>query len=630
VPGIVNVAKMFTRTQATSGLPGRSIPLLALTLPGVFSIILISTSHLHILGSKREYIQHHKTTVSVLVQLLSATMGILQVTTLTSVISASFRLQLSKQPMQLDVISLLNAIIVPRIPWGLSLQMIFLATIMVVLAQGPGALWAGALTPVSTSTVALLGRVAVPIYTHDTEPFWNSEFKFRPEEKNHVWNYVQNCTSRRDNMLSATSVSNCPAPNYQAQLLGSARDASAEGGITVRNHSKVDSPAWTYRGRSYGVGAAQGLSPLQRLAAGHELLNYTYNETGYQTTVECRRNHSSALNFTDSNTVDSVMVWWVKGLLPNSISPEVYPVVAWKRDSLEESAVLAWVGVSHDDTHMIGIVASERYGNFNNIQCAITFKPALFAVSVNTTGQTIHVSPVDGPQAASDIDRTGRLRSNAIWSLNLLSRMSTSLYVSVLGEALSNNLLTVSSLSGGGAAEDDALRSTGESFTAMLDDILGIYGGSQLVLPEGSAGQDLTDIRGEFAAMRVGQPRYQCAVLVINVALLLLILAEGLRTRWWQELPSFDTLDFESIVNAAFATGPWVLQRVGSEERRSVVIETIKDELDGDSCETSADNSPHEIVPGFEDEVVVTSLTETSLLEHANQQGGNSRGTDYA
>lgn len=115
----------------------RFVPLAALTLPFLASVALISTSGLRVLGSMREDITHQQTTISVIVQVLSAIMGILQVTALTGIISAGFRMRLAAQPMQLRTISLLNALIVPRIPKSLSLTSLLPAVLMVVLAQAP-------------------------------------------------------------------------------------------------------------------------------------------------------------------------------------------------------------------------------------------------------------------------------------------------------------------------------------------------------------------------------------------------------------------------------------------------------------------------------------------------------------
>lgn len=561
----------------------RFVPLAALTLPFLASVALISTSGLRVLGSMREDITHQQTTISVIVQVLSAIMGILQVTALTGIISAGFRMRLAAQPMQLRTISLLNALIVPRIPKSLSLTSLLPAVLMVVLAQAPGALWAGALTPVHTSAVAKLGSVSVPLYDDATANVWDSEFHL--DGNGNVWNFVQNCTRVRGhgNVSSTTSISNCPVPNYQAQLLESAREASTGGSTGSRNHSKPDSPTWTYFGRSYGIGAAQGLAPAQAVPTDYSLLSFTYNETGYQTSVTCELNTSTSLSFAFSRNVDNVDIWEVEGTLPNSIADEFYPVMAWHREVLHDAAVLAWVGVSNNDAHMIEVLASKIYGSFNNVQCRVYFEPSLFTVKVNNTEQTIKVSAIDVHKAkVDDIDQTGtgHLRSNAIRSLNLLSRMSTSLYVSVLGEALDHNLQTIKSspLTVDDDLTTQTLRATADSFTAMIDDVLSIYGGSQLVLAGNGTGQRTASIRGEFAAYRVGQPHYQWAIFGVNAALLLLILAEGVRTMWWRGLPCFDTLDFESIVNSVLNQGvygasTWLLKR---EYGGGVMIKTAK------------------------------------------------------
>lgn len=557
----------------TTSLLERFLPLAALIIPFLASVALISTSGLRMLGSTREGIHRHQTTISVTVQVLSAVMGTLQVTSLTGVISAGFRLRLATQPIQLRTIGLLNAIIVPRIPKNLSLPSLVPTLLMVVLAQAPGAIWAGALTPVPKSAVAMLGSVAVPLYSNVTVDLWDSEFHL--DNNRSVWNFVQNCTRVRGggggDLSSTISISNCPVPNYQAQLLESAREASAGGSTTSRNHSKPDNPAWMYRGRSYGIGAAQGLTTVKGVPVDYSLLSFTYNETGYHTSVTCELNTSASLNFTFSRNVDNVDIWEVEGNLPNSIAGEFYPVMAWHRDSLDDAAVLAWVGVSNNESHIIEVVASKIYGNFSKVQCRVAFEPTLFTVIVNNTEQIITVSAVDVHEAeVDDIDQTGtgHLRSNAIRSINLLSRMSTSLYVSVLGEALDYNLQTVKSspLTANDDLTTQTLRATADSFTAMLDDVLGIYGGSQLVLAGNMTDQRPASIRGEFAAYRVGQPQYQWAIIGVNTALLLLILAEGIRTRWWRGLPCFDTLDFESIVASAWTTGvvsagAWLLKR---------------------------------------------------------------------
>ncbi|KAF9629211.1 hypothetical protein BFW01_g10414 [Lasiodiplodia theobromae] len=404
------------------------------------------------------------------------------------------RVRLASSSMNLETMGLLTALSVPRAAWNLPISSLALKILMVALAQGPGALWAGAITPITVQEARTIGSILVPQFKSETRNIWDSEFHLN--EKGDVWNYIENCTERRD---EATYISNCPVPNHQAALLDSARSASTVG---TRNHSKPDSLGWTYQGRSYGVGSSQGLSVAQGLPPHYKLLGSTYNETGYLSKAACQRNSSANLTFEYDVQSHSVTIWYVTGYLPNSNVDEFYPIMAWSRGNRDAAAVCAWAAVSNNNTgsHMIGIVASALYGNFSNLQCDVVFAPQNFSVNVNHTSQVIAVSP-DKSTVAVDIEPTGHLQSNAIRSINLLSRMTPSLYVSVLGEGLAYNLYSLmqqhNSTPSSSIDEEFIFTATEDSFMAMLDSVLGIYGGAQLVLANSSAH---TPIAGTFEA----------------------------------------------------------------------------------------------------------------------------------
>lgn len=527
----------------------RSVPLLNLLIPFLVSSVLLVASNSRAVGSVRLYINDNRTGVSIIVQILSTIMSLLQMTTFTGILSASYRLHLSNHSMSLDTIGLFNALVVPRISWSLPLIGVVATMFTVILSNGPGALWAGALTPITELTHDRIGSIQVPQFTKYSANIWDSEFVMISDN---VWNFVDNCTDKR--VGDSSYISNCPVPSYQAQLLSSVRDASIGGERGPRNHSKLDTPSWLYQGRSYGVGSTPGLLPPQDIPPSYNLLQYSYIETGYAADVECVRNSSPALHFERREHIDNVDIWAIEGTLPNSIQYEFFPVMAWNRDSLDEADVAAWVGVSNNDVHMFSVVASEQYGNFSNIQCTAHFEPTEFFVGVNISASTIQITPMKGTQDTTDLDQTGtgHLKSNVIRSINLLSRMSTSLYISVLGEALQYNLETLIKSSGDAdSLEESIVQATSDSFVAMIDDALGVYGSAQLMLSNDTT---QADIQGEFEAIKFGQALYQWAVLGINIALLLSLTVEGFRTRWWYGLPRFDPLDFKSVV-AATSTG---------------------------------------------------------------------------
>ncbi|KAI4676901.1 hypothetical protein J4E81_011050 [Alternaria sp. BMP 2799] len=276
---------------------------------------------------------------------------------------------------------------------------------MVVVTQGPGALWAGAITPVTARGVQQIGSIAVPQFTAATRDTWDSEFELKDDGS--LWNYVKNCNATQG---ESTYVTSCPVPNQQKALLEAARTASSSLNV-LRNNPKPDSPTWTYQGRSYGVGSAQGLHEVSNVPAEYNLLGYTYRETGHDANVRCIRNASADLRLTYDDSVNDVHVWYIEGKLPNSQANGNYPVIDWYSKTPDNATLLGWAAFSNPNdgpSHMVGIVASAMYDNFNNVQCNITFSPKVFSVNVNATTRSIVASPLADANAL-DPDLTSQL-----------------------------------------------------------------------------------------------------------------------------------------------------------------------------------------------------------------------------
>ncbi|KAH6851463.1 hypothetical protein BKA58DRAFT_425008 [Alternaria rosae] len=537
-----------------AGIIVRCTPLLFLLVPLIVSISLICSDHIVAYGSAHLYITTHRTTVSIFVQLLSSVMGALQITTLTTIINHALRLRLTNAYMRLDTVRLFTALSVPRVSWTLPPGALCLAVSMVIITQGPGALWAGAITPVTARGVQQIGSIAVPRFTAASRHVWDSEFELKDD--GNLCNHVKNCNATQGELTYVTS---CPVPNQQKALLEATRTASSSLNA-LRNNTKPDSQTWTYQGRSYGLGSAQGLREVVNVPADYNLLGYTYNETGYDASVRCMHNASADLRLTYDDSVNDVHVWYIEGKLPNSQANGNYPVIDWYSKTPDTATLLGWTAFSNPKdgpSHMVGIVASATYDDFNNVQCDITFTPKIFSVNVNATTRSIVASPLTDANGPGP-DPTGHLQSNSVYSLNLLARMSTSLYTSILGDALAYNLNTLQAEAG----EDNTTavsRSVEESFMAVLDSVLGIYGGAQLVLANDTM---LVPIDGVYKATRFGQKFYKWAVLGVNCILLVVLLAEVIRTRGWRGLPQFDPLDFKSVVATASFGGDVIAARL--------------------------------------------------------------------
>jgi hypothetical protein len=185
---------------------------------------------------------------------------------------------------------------------------------------------------------------------------------------------------------------------------------------------------------------------------------------------------------------------------------------------------------------MIAIAAGEPYVIFNQTQCTVSFVPTEFDVSVNTTEQSISVTSISNTKEISDIEPTSRLSSDVMWSLNLLSRMTPSLYESTLANTLLQNVAMMRSRHAthsfkASTPPDETeltLRSVEESFTAMIDDILVAYSAAQLVLSNSSVP---ATISAQMPALQIGSMKYIFWGWILNLALLTCVLEEAWRTK---------------------------------------------------------------------------------------------------
>lgn len=523
----------------------RLLPVVALCLTTVALICLILIKDHRYTGSFRAKVITGRATVSIAVQLVSSMLGLIQTYVACTLINFASRLHFAQHSIPLKALNLWTALSTPRLDFSLPWRSFGIAALFLVTVQIPGALWAGAISPILTTATSGAGLIRVPAFTDDTKHVWDGEFDLRGPE---VWNILDNCKSVNDKRGFVTS---CPVPDLQALLLRSASTATTMTGAQ-RIHPKLDSPNWVYHGRSYGVASSQGLVPLHGVPTGDALHHYNYTESGYRVDVKCVRNSTADFGFSlvDATNETNVATLEAGGYLPNSIpgNPERYPVITWY-DKSASPEILAWAAVVDNNQNMIAIAAGGEYASFNQTQCAVHFSPAHFSVSVNVSDRSIEVSPADVPESSVvDIDPSGRLKSDAVWSVNLLSRMSTSLYRSVLGDSLKRNLDGFHVLNDSHPAGQDLLDSVEASFTAIIDDILVAFGTSQLIFTNASEFEPIT---ASSAAMQIGKAGYIFATLGVNLLLIAAILFEIIRTRWWRNLLLFNPMDIKTVVVAA-------------------------------------------------------------------------------
>ncbi|KAM0803359.1 hypothetical protein BDR22DRAFT_801662 [Usnea florida] len=363
-----------------------------------------------------------------------------------------------------------------------------------------------------------------------------------------------------------------------------------------RLHAKFDNSDWTYIDRSYGVGSSVALaSPQSSTSASvNSTEKYHYLEDGYLSNVNCIKNSTSAFAIDLEETsvgADPISVYSASGTLPNEPPGvfEYYPIVSWHDDYSE---ILAWAARSINGRSTIAIASGrQNYTNFNQTQCEVNFTPTTFNVSVDPIVKTLQVFAVPNI-SATDIDPTGNLTANVINSLNLLSRMSGTLYQPILGEALSLNTINMarrlssqdpSSSNEGSEVTNTNITTLGvaASFTAMIDDILVAYGASQVINAKDTIPSSVT---GTVKAVRVGESPYTVIVFCLNAVILVALGFEAVRTRYWIQLTKFDPLDIKSIIVSASAGGGELAKMLGvwDGDARHVGLRRLRVRVDGE------------------------------------------------
>ena len=509
----------------------RLLPLLELMIPTIASLLLYCFGDRQSTGVIHDLVKNNQATSQSFVQVISHILGLLQVSSLCAVLNLSMRYRIMHGSVALPFLSFLVASSTARIDFYLPRRLLLLNAAFVAATFLPAALWAPAISPVTVLKSQELGHQLLPAYTEGTKAYWDSQFQLRGPGRV-VYNINDHCSLVND---KRGLVPSCPVPTLQGLLLLSASSATTlDGG--PRNHSKLDNPNWEFVGRPFGAGSSVGKS--DDLMVDDRVLYYNYAESGYVANVSCIKNSTSNFRFRLERSVwentsiseyqrtyhpemplndswgswpdisSTYSIYYLDGYLPNSIigSPESYPSISW-HEGYEN--ITAWAAVANGNRNMIAVAAGNRlYRELDQIQCEVFFRPTVFDVTVNRIQRSIAVKALPSAEA-EDIDPSGHLRANVMHSINLLSRMSPSLYVSVLGETLNRNVERMQKQRPSLNITEAVTSAVADSFTAIIDDILVAYGASQIVNAQDTIP---TIAHGLMEATQLGHPFYRSSV----------------------------------------------------------------------------------------------------------------------
>lgn len=577
----------------------RLLPVLELLLPTATICILLWIGDWEYTGTFYSFVKSDQATMQIIVQVISHILVMFQVSSMCAVFNLSTRYRSLHRSTSLRDLSLWIALSTARVDLNLPTLHLAVASTFVPATLLPGAMWAGALSPIFVLKSQELRDQLLPAFTAHTKANWDSQFQQRGPG-HQIWNINDNCTVIND---ARGLVPSCPVPTLQGLLLLSVSSSTTlDGG--PRNHSKLDNPNWGFIGRSFGVGSSVGQSDDH--IADDRVLYYSYTESGYCANVSCIKKSTSDFHFRLIEFVDrslsvskyqkthhpelefnnsfpkirsQLSTYFADRYLPNSImgTPEMYPSISWLK---EYENIAAWATVINDNRNMIAIAAGTNlYQELNQTQCEVFFRPTAFTIAVNRLQKSIVVETQPSVEA-QNIEPTGHLQANVMHSINLLSRMSPSLYVSMLGETLSRNVEIMQKQRPHLNQTEAVTSAVAESFTAIIDDILIAYGTSQI-----SNTQDVTSsaARDVVEVVQIGQPLYRYLVFAQSFLIILIVAFEAARTRGWHLLTKFNYLDFKSVIIASSAGGGGIAKAIW-DKHRSQGTQWVGDPTDPIAC----------------------------------------------
>ncbi len=561
--------------------------LLVTTVLSVFLLYMKagSTSHRQIY----DRVSNYRADIQTFVQVMSHLLGLAHTLVLTTCLSNRARLRFESSSVSLDRLQWWSTMSSLRIDWSLPSQFLYLSILFVAASFVPAALWAGAITPTVT-TKMIQSTISAPFYQPDqSNTFWNNS-----------WAPFRANVTYKD----TGSFSYSPGVASSGLILSNAA-AAISTNETIAKHSKNDLTQYFYKGRSYGVGASPGL--VDPPGNNSSLISYHYSEIGYQASVACIKNTSSLWgwiiveNYTGAANPSLL---FANGTFPDGANDNYAQMGFDLSDT-----IVSLSGHINTEEGFLAIAGGSQYSKLNYTQCTVEFIPTNFTIEVDVVQRLINVTVNEAGTDIIDMDPTtlngtfseygciggtcidrmhtgrrglGLIASQIMKGITSLTRINTSLWTSVVGDALYDNIGNAQAaqrhnLVDPTLSEDDlSLHAITTSVESIIDDILLGLSSSQIVIANSTKPIPAS---AQINAVRLGQASSIYATTIINLLLIALLVYEFIRTHGWRHLLVFDYRDIKSVIIATSLRGSAIAEYSNTEHERAG-IEWIGDPAD--------------------------------------------------
>ena len=537
-----------------------------------------------------DLVNNYRADIQTSVQVVSHLLGLAHTLVLTTCLSNRTRLQFESRSVSLDRLQWWSAMSTQSIDWSLPPQFLCFSILFVAASFIPAALWAGAITPISI-TKTVQSTISTSFY--------------QPDPSSTSWNHSWAPFRANVNYTDAGSFSYSPGVADSGLILNNAAAAISTNDTTVK-HSKNDLTQYFYKGRSYGVGASPGL--VNPPGNNDSLISYTYSENGYQASVACIKNTSSLWGWSvaqDNRGDANPSILFANGSFPDGTVDNYVQMGYHLSDS-----IVSLSGHTNTEGGFLAIAGGSQYAELNYTQCAIEFVPTNFTIGVDVVQRVMNVTVKASGTDVMDMDPTtsngrfseygcipggnctyrmrtgnrglGLIASQVMKGITSLTRINTSLWTSVVGDALYDNINNAKAAQRHGfinqtlGTDNLTLYAITTSVESIIDDILLGLSSSQIVIADSTKP---TPAIAQISAVRLGQASSIYAIATVNLLLIALSIYEIIRTHGWRHLLVFDYRNIKSVIIATSLRGSAIAEHSGTEHEKAGV-EWIGDPAD--------------------------------------------------
>jgi hypothetical protein len=195
--------------------------------------------------------------------------------------------------------------------------------------------------------------------------------------------------------------------------------------------------------------------------------------------------------------------------------------------------------------------------DLNKVQCAVTFIPTKFNVTVDISGRNITVHKASESSSVHDIDPHHNITHVTMRQLELIANDQTNFYRSTVGDtfnaSISDYRTSIMNTTKESMSESAlVLKGVENALISLVDDILVACASAQSMV---AGFKKPAPTLVYVDAIRVGSRRYIISSACIIFLIIALFIAEAIRMRGWKELPTFDYLDDRMLVVGASKGG---------------------------------------------------------------------------